>query len=201
MKKSIVFIVFGLMLVPVFILAQEYDYTSQTGQGNVNNNPQSGTGVVDPQPLPNASDYNFNLETGEGNVNNNPGSGTVLVPSAPGRAVPAGGQAPVTDTGGQAPTTGSQSQTNIAKLENPLGSRVNSLTGLFIKLVNIVVNISYAVVAFFLILSGFKFVVAQGKPQEIESAKKTFWYTIVGGLIIVGAQTIARILEELVKNL
>lgn len=189
------------MFVPVFLLAQEYDYNSQTGEGSVNNNPQSRTGVVNPQPLPNAGDYDFNLETGEGNVNNNPQSGTGVVPSAPLQNSGSGQQQ--VPTGGSQPAPGGQT-TPVqppAKLENPLGSKANSLTGLFMKLVNIVVNISYAVVAFFLILSGFKFVVAQGNPKEIESAKQTFWYTIVGGLIIVGAQTIARILEELVKNL
>ena len=166
MKKSIVFIVFCLMFVPVFLLAQEYDYNSQTGEGSVNNNPQSRTGVVNPQPLPNAGDYDFNLETGEGNVNNNPQSGTGVVPSAPLQNSGSGQQQ--VPTGGSQPAPGGQTT---------------------------------PVVAFFLILSGFKFVVAQGNPKEIESAKQTFWYTIVGGLIIVGAQTIARILEELVKNL
>lgn len=201
MKKSIAFIVLGLMLVPLFGFAQTTDTDIEMRDGSVSNESGSGTGTANPQPLPNAQDYDFDLETGEGNVNNNPQSGTGVVPSAPlqnsgsGQPAPTGAGQPIP------PTTGSQSQTDIAKLENPLGSKANSLTGLFIKLVNIVVNISYAVVAFFLILSGFKFVVAQGKPQEIESAKRTFWYTIVGGLIIVGAQTIARILEELVKNL
>jgi hypothetical protein len=121
------------------------------------------------------------------NAENSGGPATQPVPGGPATQPVPGGQ-----------TTPVQPR---PALENPLGSRVNSLTGLFIKLVNIVVNISYMVVAFFLILSGFKFVVAQGKPKEIEDAKKTFWYTIVGGLIIVGAQTIARILENLVKSL
>jgi hypothetical protein len=99
--------------------------------------------------------------------------------------------------------TGGGSVTNptvVAKLENPLGGDVDSLGALFKKLFDIIVGISYAVVAFFLILSGFRFVVAQGNPGELEKAKTTFWYTIVGALLVIGAQTIATILQNLVTE-
>ena len=200
MKKSSFYLVLFFLLIPVFVLAQgDYNFNLETGvteSNNTGNNPASSNNTGSNPGSSNNTGATVPLvPAGSNNTGSNP-------PGSSNTGSSGGGQQPSTSAGGgQAPTTGSQPQTNIAKLENPLGSRVNSLTGLFIKLVNIVVNISYAVVAFFLILSGFKFVVAQGKPQEIESAKKTFWYTIVGGLIIVGAQTIARILEELVKNL
>jgi hypothetical protein len=170
MKKSIAFIVFGLVLIPLFGFAQP-NSSATTGS-----TPPATTGSTPPA----SAGPSVPLE-------NSGGPATQPVPGGPATQPVPGGQ-----------TTPVQPR---PALENPLGSRVNSLTGLFIKLVNIVVNISYMVVAFFLILSGFKFVVAQGKPKEIEDAKKTFWYTIVGGLIIVGAQTIARILENLVKSL
>ncbi len=185
MKKSVLFFVLGLTFVPLVGFAQPNSDVEGGGSATVTT-PAPAT-VVSPAPA----------------TITNPAPATItnLVPAG---GPPAGsGQQQVPTGGGQPvpPNNQNQPTPNIAKLENPLGSKANSLTGLFIKLVNIVVNISYAVVAFFLILSGFKFVVAQGKPKEIEDAKKTFWYTIVGGLIIVGAQTIARILEELVKNL
>ncbi len=56
-------------------------------------------------------------------------------------------------------------------------------------------------VAFFLILSGFKFVTAQGSEDKLKEAKTTFRITITGAVIIVGAQTIAAVLEKVFTDL
>ena len=196
MKKSIAFIVFGLMLIPLFGFAQPKSSatTGSTPPATTGSTPPATTGSTPPATTgstPPATTGSTPPASAGPSVPLENSGGPLTQPAVPGGpltqpAVPGGQTTPVQPR---------------AALENPLGSKANSLTGLFIKLVNIVVNISYAVVAFFLILSGFKFVVAQGNPKEIESAKQTFWYTIVGGLIIVGAQTIARILENLVKSL
>lgn len=176
MKKSVLFFVLGLTFVPLVGFAQPNSDVEGGGSATVTT-PAPAT-VVSPAPA----------------------TITNLVPAG-GPPAGSGQQAPTGVSQPVPPNNQNQPTPNIAKLENPLGSKANSLTGLFMKLVNLVVSISYAVVAFFLILAGFKFVTAQGNPREIESAKQTFWYTIVGGLIIVGAQTIARILENLVKSL
>jgi hypothetical protein len=61
--------------------------------------------------------------------------------------------------------------------------------------------VSYVVIAFFLIVSGFKFVTAQGSEDKITDAKNTFKYTIIGALIIIGAQVIIDIVKSIISGL
>ncbi|HEY0908554.1 MAG TPA: hypothetical protein VGE35_04400 [Candidatus Paceibacterota bacterium] len=101
-------------------------------------------------------------------------------------------------TQGRANQTG-PSTPIMSTLQNPL--KVSSLEALYKDLLNTVIQIGYIVVAFFLLLSGFKFVTAQGSESKLEEAKSTFYGTIIGAIIVVGAHTITAILESVVKSL
>ncbi len=87
----------------------------------------------------------------------------------------------------------------ISTLTNPL--KVNSLGELYKNIFDIIIDIGYVVVAFFLLLSGFKFVTAQGSETKLEDAKSTFYGTIIGAVIVIGAKTIYVVLEAVVKSL
>jgi hypothetical protein len=106
---------------------------------------------------------------------------------------------PTANPQAQQMTTPVSNVTARATLENPL--KVKSLSELFTKLVQFAVNIGYFLIAFFLLLSGFKFVKAQGNEAELETAKRTFYYTIIGAIIIVGAQTIILVVQSIIKGL
>ncbi len=93
-----------------------------------------------------------------------------------------------------------QSQRMIG-LPNPLGDKVTSIPDLFYLLVNSLFKLSYIVIAGFILWSGFKFVTAQGEPDAISDAKNTFKYTIIGALIIIGAQTIIEIVKSIITGL
>ncbi len=82
----------------------------------------------------------------------------------------------------------------MSAIPNPL-TGVSSISDLVYKVVQVVVDLSYVVIAFFLLLSGFKFVVAQGSDTKLEDAKKTFFYTLIGAALIIGAQVIVSILQ------
>jgi len=97
----------------------------------------------------------------------------------------------VTVTPGTAPV--------MSTLTNPL--KVKSLNDLYKNLLVLVIEIGYVVVAFFLLLSGFKFVTAQGNESKLEEAKSTFYGTIIGAVIVIGANTIYAIVENVVKSL
>ncbi len=84
-------------------------------------------------------------------------------------------------------------------LTNPVG--VSSIACLFYKIVDFVMSLSYIVIAFFLLLSGFKFVTAQGSDEKLTDAKKTFWYTIIGALILIGANTIIQVVQSIIKSI
>ncbi|MEN9622244.1 MAG: hypothetical protein RLZZ67_678 [Candidatus Parcubacteria bacterium] len=96
-------------------------------------------------------------------------------------------------------TVSQGSQPVMATLQNPL--KVSSLGDLYKSILKIVVEIGYVLVALFLLLAGFKFVTAQGSESKLEDAKKTFYYTIIGALIVIGAQTIFAILRGVISGL
>jgi hypothetical protein len=83
---------------------------------------------------------------------------------------------------------------SAAAFENPLGN--TSIQGLVTTLLTVLVRIGAVLCVFFLILSGFNFVVAQGNPGEIKKAKEMFKWTIIGGLITMGAFAISEIIKN-----
>ena len=82
-------------------------------------------------------------------------------------------------------------------IENPLGT--NSVQGLLLKIMKLVMQVGSIVVVFFIIYSGYKFVTARGNPEEIKEAKNTFYATIIGGAILLGADIIANVVVNTVK--
>ncbi len=74
-------------------------------------------------------------------------------------------------------------------LHNPL--KVNSLQKLMTAILGFVVKIGTVVVVLMIVFVGFKFVTSKGKPDEIQKARMMLLWTIVGALIILGAQAIS----------
>lgn len=87
----------------------------------------------------------------------------------------------------------------MSTLTNPL--KVKSLADLYTSILKIIVEIGYVVAGFFILLSGFKFVTAQGNESKIEDAKKTFYGTIIGTVIVIGANVIFAILKGVITGL
>lgn len=102
-----------------------------------------------------------------------------------------------TGTGGQA-GTGTGGQAEVTTLQDPL--KVGSLSEFFYMIANFAYSLSYAVIAFFLIWSGFKFVVAQGNEEKLKDAKKTFYYTIVGAILLIGANVITEVVRTVINQ-
>ena len=96
--------------------------------------------------------------------------------------------------------TVSGSGSNVsAKLQNPL--KVNSIEAVILLAVDIMiyVGVSFAILA--LIFVGFKFVMAQGKPEEINKAKEWFLWIIIGLAVLISAKVIVEIVQNtLVKS-
>ena len=83
------------------------------------------------------------------------------------------------------PTTGQS-----VSLENPLGSGT-SLSSFLSNILSIVVRIGTIVIVLMLVYVGFKFVTAQGNESALTEARRALMWTIVGALILLGAQAIA----------
>jgi len=84
-------------------------------------------------------------------------------------------------------------------LQNPL--KVDSITELIKAIADIIFQIGFVVAAIFIILSGFKFVTARGKPEELAKARSMFMWTILGTAILLGAVIIADVIQTTVQGL
>jgi len=85
-------------------------------------------------------------------------------------------------------------------LNNPLKSGT-SLESFLQNILTYVIRIGTIIVILMIVFVGYKFVVAQGKPAEIEEAKKMLLWTVVGALILLGSQAIAISIKATVTSL
>ena len=77
-------------------------------------------------------------------------------------------------------------------IKNPLASDdVNSLLNNIMK---IVMQVGGVVVVLFIIYSGYKFVTAGDSDSDRKNARQIFYATVIGGLILLGADIIASII-------
>ena len=89
-------------------------------------------------------------------------------------------------------------QTQPVQLINPL--RATSLTDLLVSILEIIITLAVPVIVFFIIYAGFLYVTAKGNASQIEQATRALTYAIIGGVIVIGAVTIARIVGNLVTS-
>ncbi len=88
----------------------------------------------------------------------------------------------------------------FAQLKNPLRS-ATTFGAVIEKLAQAITYVGIPIAAIFIIYSGFLFVSARGNEEQIKKAKTTFFYTIIGTLLIVGAWAIARALNQFAGSL
>jgi hypothetical protein len=85
------------------------------------------------------------------------------------------------------------------KFSNPI--KAVSIEALIADLLQFVTKLGAAVVVMMVIYSGFLFVKAQGDPAELEKAKKTFLWTVIGGVILLGAAALAEVIKNTARDL
>ncbi|MHB8860306.1 MAG: hypothetical protein ACYC48_01035 [Minisyncoccota bacterium] len=85
-------------------------------------------------------------------------------------------------------------------LLNPLKAGT-SLSSFLSDILAFVIQIGTIVIILMLVFVGYKFVVAQGKPGEIEAAKKMLLWTVIGALVLLGAQAISSAIQATVSAL
>lgn len=85
------------------------------------------------------------------------------------------------------------------RLENPL--KVKTISELLHLILDIVIIFAIPVIVFFIIYSGFLYVTAQGKPDQIKKATTAFTWTIIGAVIVLGAKALEVIITNTVKLL
>jgi heme/copper-type cytochrome/quinol oxidase subunit 2 len=86
-------------------------------------------------------------------------------------------------------------------LGNPLEGTANTIPEFIDKILEMVVTIGGPIVVFFIIYSGFLFVVARGNPEKISTAKTTLFWTIIGAVIVLGALVISTAISGTIDQI
>ncbi len=78
---------------------------------------------------------------------------------------------------------------------------ITSIEDFLLAIIRIFILIGTPIAVLFMIYAGFLFVTARGNETQITSAKKTFFYTVIGIAILFGAEILARLVLETIKNI
>lgn len=109
--------------------------------------------------------------------------------NTPGGGNPGGGNTP---GGGNAGSSGG--------LVNPLNG-INSLPEFLSAILAGVVQIGTIVLIMMLVYVGFLFVAARGNAEKLQGAKSALVWTVIGGLILLGATSIQLVIQGTVDSL
>ncbi|MBU1046919.1 hypothetical protein KKH36_04050 [Patescibacteria group bacterium] len=84
-------------------------------------------------------------------------------------------------------------------LENPISTP--TIQAFIAQILDVVVTIATPIAIFAIIYSGFLFVKAQGKPAELENAKKVLIGVLIGVMVILGAQILSGVVAGTIESL
>lgn len=82
---------------------------------------------------------------------------------------------------------------------NPI--KVSTFADFIATVLNIVFVVGVPIVAFFLIYSGFLFVIARGNEEALATAKRNFLFTVIGAALLLGAWVLANAIAGTVDAL
>jgi hypothetical protein len=95
-------------------------------------------------------------------------------------------------------TTNAPGMVNEYSLNNPI--KVDSVQELLNLILRLVIIIATPIVVLFIIFAGFKYVTARGDARQVEEATTALTYSVIGGVLIIGAVAIAEIIKDLVNS-
>ena len=99
----------------------------------------------------------------------------------------------------QIQSTGNTTGSSVT-LINPLGTGA-TLNSLLVSILQLMVRIGSIIIVLMLVYVGYLFVIARGNPGEIGKAKEALLWTIIGALVLLGAQAIAMGIQATVQAL
>lgn len=79
--------------------------------------------------------------------------------------------------------------------------KFNSVPELINGILELMVRIGSILLVFFLVLTGFKFVAAQGNPEAVSQARTALMWVLIGGLILVAAQALSLVIGAAITSL
>lgn len=100
-----------------------------------------------------------------------------------------------------APPNNSASSSNVGggSFVNPI--QYDSIEEFLIAVLNAVVLILFPIIVLMLVYCGFAFIAARGNETKIKEARRVFFWTLIGGLIILGAKALALAIAATVSEI
>lgn len=87
------------------------------------------------------------------------------------------------------------------RLENPLNPAFSSIPAFIEGVLRVFVTVALPIITLFIVISGFMFVWALGKPEALKTARRNFFYVIIGSILILGAWVLATLIGGTVTQL
>jgi hypothetical protein len=94
---------------------------------------------------------------------------------------------------------GAQGQSGY--LNSPLNSAISTIPALIAGFLKALVMVALPIISLFIVYTGFLFVKARGNPGELATAKRNFFYVMIGAVLILAAWLIANLLGNTVAQL
>lgn len=86
-------------------------------------------------------------------------------------------------------------------VNNPLNRAFSTIPDLIAGFLKALVMVALPIISLFIVYTGFLFVKARGNPKDLATAKKAFFYVMIGAILILGAWLIANLLGNTVSQL
>ena len=93
-----------------------------------------------------------------------------------------------------AATSGCSTGSATIGIHNPLC--YSTLDAAISAILGVLINLGAVILVLFFVYAGFMFVSAQGDPKKLEKAKSAFFWTVVGGIILLGAQALSVLIQQ-----
>ncbi len=142
-----------------------------------------------------------NAEVVQADCNDNP------TPGCPNYVSPSGGSTFTSPSGGSTFTSPSSGSTFFSPsgsagsqtIQNPL--KVNSIGEFISALLKAIIAIGIPIAILFIVLAGFKFIAAQGNPEDLKKARQNFLYVVIGIAIFIGAYALAELIMATLRQI
>jgi hypothetical protein len=90
---------------------------------------------------------------------------------------------------------------NAGMICNPLDNRINSIPAFIRVLLEGFIKLGIPALALAIMYCGFLFVAARGNSEKLGKAKTAFFYTIIGGGLLLGALGFATLISNTITPL
>ncbi len=86
-------------------------------------------------------------------------------------------------------------------IQNPISSNITNVSQFVEAVLKGILAIGVPIAVFFIVLSGFRFITAQGNQEKLTAARSNFMYTIIGVAIFIGAWALAQLIAATLKQI